>query len=55
MWTVISPNLVPDQEMEPNIRFVHCHGDEGEGGVYKSSGVPSRAEPTHPTRDGEGV
>ena len=41
--------------MEANIRFVHCHGEGGEGGVYESSGAPSRAEPTHSTRDGEGV
>ena len=29
MWTVVSFNLVPDREVEANIRFVHCH-DEGE-------------------------
>ena len=39
---------------EAHICFVHCH-DEGKGRVYESSGVPSRAEPMHSTRDVGGI
>ena len=37
MWTVISPNLVPDREVEANVHFIHYHDERGKGGVYESS------------------